>query len=139
MQISDTELCLYCNETETIEHAYLECRNSSSLWPYTITWVRRIHDPHFIVSDIDKIFGFSSNNQIVNLLIISVKDVIYQKRKTGNEMCITDVKRCLLKNLSILKSKELLNNTTIFFENRWGNFIRDFRNDEKVKKSWYMI
>ena len=70
---------------------------------------------------------------------ISVKDVIYYKRKNGGEMCVTDVKMCLLKNLSILKSKELSNNTTNIFENRWFNFIRDFRNDERVRRSWYII
>ena len=42
------------------------------------------------------------------LLITSVKDVIYQKRRQGKEMIIADIKRCLLKNLSILKSREIL-------------------------------
>ena len=139
MKITDSELCHFCNETETIEHAYLECRNSSRLWINIVSWVRDIHDPHFIISDIEKFFGSSSNNQIVNLIIISVKDVIYQKRKNGNVMDVTNVKMCLLKNLCILKSKEISNQIVNNFENRWSNFIRDFKTDERVKKSWYMI
>ena len=54
-------------------------------------------------------------------------------------MCITDVKMCLVKNLSILKSKELSDNAIDIFENRWANFIRDFKNDERAKKGWYKI
>ena len=52
----------------------------------------------------------AKNSPVTNVLITSVKDVIYHKRKTGSKMCITDVKRCLLKNLSILKTKELIAN-----------------------------
>ena len=139
MKIIDTDLCYFCKEIETIEHAYLNCANSASLWVNSIAWVRNIHDPHFIVSDIEKIFGCSPGNQIANLFIISVRDVIYQKRKDGSKMCITDVKMCFVKNLSILKSKDLSDKAIVTFENRWSNFIRDFKNDERVKKSWYKL
>ena len=139
MKITDSELCLFCKEIETIEHAYLECRNSSNLWSNTVSWVREIHDPHFMISDIEKMVGSTINNHIVNLITISVKDVIYQKRKTGNIMNVTDVKMCLLKNLSILKSKELSNKIVSNLENKWSDFIRDFKTDERVKRSWYVI
>ena len=139
MKISDSELCHFCNETETIEHVYIECLNSSRLWTNTVAWVRDIHDPHFIISDFEKIFGSSTSNQMVNIIIISIKDVIYQKRKSGNVMEVTDVKRCILKNLCILKSRELSSQTDNTFENKWLNFIQDFKTDEKVKKSWYTI
>ena len=139
MKITDSDLCHSCKETETIEHAYLNCTNTARLWVNSIAWVRDIHDPHFAISDIEKIFGCSSNNQIANMFIISVRDVIYHKRKDGSNMCITDVKMCLVKNLSILKSKELSDNAIDIFENRWANFIRDFKNDERVKKSWHKI
>ena len=139
MKISDSELCHFCNETETIEHVYIECLNSSRLWTNTVAWVRDIHDPHFIISDFEKIFGSSTSNQMVNIIIISVKDVIYQKRKSGNVMEVTDVKRCILKNLCILKSRELSSQTDNTFDNKWLNFIQDFKTDEKVKKSWYTI
>ena len=63
-----------------------------------------------MISNHGKIYGCSTNNQITHLLITSVKDVIYQKRKQGKEMAIADVKRCLLNNLSILKAREILLN-----------------------------
>ena len=92
-----------------------------------------------MISDIEKMVGSTVNNHIVNLITISVKDVIYQKRKTGNIMNVTDVKMCLLKNVCILKSKELSNKIVSNFENKWSDFIRDLKTDERVKRSWYVI
>ena len=66
--------------------------------------VRNNYDQYLMMSDHEKISGCSTDNQITHLLITSVKDVIYQKIKQGKEMTIADVKRCLLKNLSILKA-----------------------------------
>ena len=96
MNLSETENCLYCNEgPKTIEHIYLQCRNSIKFWNDTISWVRRIFDQQFIISDHEKIFGDISNDHVLNIIIMSVKDVIYQKRKVGKEMTLSDVKKCL--------------------------------------------
>ena len=59
-------------------------------------WVRSIYDHHYIISDHEKIIGCSTSNQVTHLIIISVKDVIYQKRKKGKRMMILDVRKCLL-------------------------------------------
>ena len=140
MNLSDTENCLYCNEgPETIEHIYLQCRNSIKIWFDTVSWVRSIYDPQFTISDHEKIFGGITNNQVLNVLILSVKDVIYQKRKVGKEFTLSEVKKCLLKNLSILKSKELVLTGTDEFVNRWNPFIQDLNEDIYTRNSWYTI
>ena len=54
-------------------------------------------------------------------------------------MAIADVKRCLLKNLSILKAREILSNTTDLFEVNWNIFITDLRVDIHTSNSWYTI
>ena len=139
MNITDFDHCLYCKESpETIEHIYLECTNSKTLWQETIKWVRSIYDNHFIISDSEKIFGGTKNSLITNTIITSVKDVIYFKRKTGTKMHITDVKRCLLKNLSTLKTKELAVGNLLGFENRWDSFITDLKNDNRINGSCYI-
>ena len=92
-----------------------------------------------MISDHEKIFGCSTNNTITHLLITSVKDVIYQKRKQGKEMAIADVKRCLLKNLSILKAREILFKKTDLFDENWNIFITDLRADIYSSNSWYTI
>ena len=59
--------------------------------PLTENWVRPIYDSHSKISDIDKIFGDKDNNQAKQLIIISVRDVIYFERKTGQEMTLGDL------------------------------------------------
>ena len=83
--IVESEKCLYCQETETKEHIYLQCPNSINLWRELTLWVKNIYDQHFIISNQEKIFGNKDNDQITNLLITSTKDVIYQKRKEGKK------------------------------------------------------
>ena len=140
MNIIDSEKCLFCkDEVETIEHEYLYCVNSSKLWQDTITWVRNIHNHHFMISEQEKIFGSHQKDNVTDMIIISVKDVIYQKRKEGKEMVITDVKQCLQKNLRVQKAKEILSDTLGSFEEKWNSFITDLRSDIYTTNSWYRI
>ena len=61
------------------------------------------------------------------------------EKKQGKEMTKADVKRCRLKNLSILKAREiLLNKTDLFIEN-WNIFITELRADIYTSNSWYTI
>ena len=140
MGIIERETCLYCKDhIETIEHIYLSCSNTITIWNETISWVRNVYDPHFIISDQEKIFGCTAKDQICQLVIISVKDVIYEKRKKGTKMSISDVKRSLLKNLNILKSRNMVQNNQTQFVNLWDLFITDLRNDTYTKNSWYIF
>ena len=74
MGISETPNCLFCKiDTESIEHAYIECENVKGVWKATDDWVRLIYDSHFKMSDIEKIFGDKGNNRVKQLIILSVK------------------------------------------------------------------
>ena len=56
MGIIEEETCLYCRDhIETIEHIYLSCNNTVRIWNEAISWVRNIYNPHFIISDQEKI------------------------------------------------------------------------------------
>ena len=49
MGIIERETCLYCKDhIETIEHIYLSCSNTITIWNETISWVRNIYDPHIL-------------------------------------------------------------------------------------------
>ena len=54
-------------------------------------------------------------------------------------MSIIDVKRSLLKNLNILKSKNMVQDSQTQFLNSWDLFITDLRNDTYIKNSWYIF
>ena len=139
MEIIESPNCLFCNQIETIEHIYLECPNAIDIWQKTENWVKSLHYPHFKISEIEKIFGEKYNNLMKQLIITSVKDVIYCKRKTGDIMQLSDVKRMLCKNLHILKTQNLLKNSEIVFEDEWRVFIDILRTDHATINSWYLL
>ena len=139
MNITDNPNCLFCNAKETIEHIYLECPNVIRLWQDTENWVKSLNYPHFKISDTEKFFGEKYNYQLKQLIITSIKDVIYQKRKQGNTMLLFDVKRRIVKNLHILKTQELLKNSRSNFDNDWRVLINTLRIDPATRNSWYLI
>ena len=139
MGISETPNCHFCNETETIEHIYMECPNVIQSWQQTENWVKCLQYPHFKISDSEKIFGEKYNNHFKHIIVISTKDVIYQKRKKGDKMFLSDVKRCIMKNLHILKTQESLRDNNSTFDEDWKVFINTFRRDPTTQSSWYLI
>ena len=54
-------------------------------------------------------------------------------------MSSIDVKRCLLKNLSVIKSKDIMQDDLENFEMKWEPFIVDLRNDAQTRNSWFII
>ena len=62
-----------------------------------------IYDAHFKISDIEKIFGENNNSPVTQIIILSVKDVIDLKRKTGKRMTLGDLKMSLQHNLIITR------------------------------------
>ena len=139
MGISETPNCLYCGKIETIEHVYLECPNVLNLWQESEIWVKSLHYPHFKISENEKIFGEKYNDHIKHVVITSIKDVIYQKRKKGDKMNLSDVKKSILRNLHIRKSKETLLDGISNFDEDWKPFIDTLRVDQATRSSWYRI
>ena len=76
MGISETPNCIYSNNTDTIEHVYIECFNARQLWQDIENWVRLLHYPQFEISDTEKLFG-EKHNDNEHIIVISTKDVIY--------------------------------------------------------------
>ena len=139
VQCNDRCHCGQTNINQSLLQTWSTFSNVKRPLKDTTSWVRNIYDQYLMMSDHEKIFGCSTYNQITHLLITSVKDVIYQKRKQGKEMTIADVKRCVLKNLSILKAREILLNKTDLFEENWKIFITELRADIHTSNGWYTI
>ena len=139
MKILDNPLCLFCNQIETIEHIYLECPNVIYIWHEVEKWIRSMQFPHFKISDTEKIFGEKYNNELKQLVITSTKDIIYFKRKSGDNMYLTDVKRVLVKNLHILKTQKSLKQKADGFFEEWNTLIENLRIDPVTRDSWYIL
>ena len=90
---------------------------------------------YFVISDHEKYIGGYKSDQIMQVIITSVKDVIYLEQKQGKEIKVEDVKRCLevLKNLNIIKTREITTNNINSFEENWKPFITELRSDIHTK------
>ena len=99
MNISDTNMCKNCHtEIDTIKHAFLDCHTTRSICTEVEKWTKSKISPHIKLTDIDKIFGYQSNKEIVNK-ILSTKLVIYSNRKEGRNHHLRMVKRLLYNDL----------------------------------------
>ena len=74
-------------------------------------------------------------------IVISIKDVIYQKRKTGGTLYLSDVKRTIQKNIHILKTRDSFSKNESTFDEDWKVIIDYFRTDPVTKEvgTYYKI
>ena len=54
-------------------------------------------------------------------------------------MCLSDVKRAILKNVHIIRTQELMRNDRSTFDEKWKVLIDCLRTDPATKHSWYTI
>ena len=54
-------------------------------------------------------------------------------------MCLSDVKRAILKNVHIIRIQELMRNYRSTFDEKWKVLIDCLRTDPATKHSWYTI
>ena len=79
------------------------------------------------------IFRVNNNSPDKQLIILSVKDVIYLKRKTGKRMTLGDLKRCLQKDPNITRLHDIVIRNGDTFDPVWNTFLIDLREDSNTK------
>ena len=74
MGLSESSNCPYCNNIdETIDHAFLNCRAVTNLWMEVERWLRQVIDGGIKISDIEKIMGTGSLDDIIDKTILATK------------------------------------------------------------------
>ena len=72
--LSETSNCPYCgNIDETIEHAFLNCRVVTNFWKEVERWLRQVIEGGIKISDIEKIMGTGSLEDIIDKTILATK------------------------------------------------------------------
>ena len=96
MGLSETKICPYCGFIEeTVEHAFLQCISVRNFWNEVEQWLRRTIDGGIKISDIDKIMGTGSLEDITDKTILATKNFIYRNRQKGKPYRLAEVKACL--------------------------------------------
>ena len=57
-------------------------------------WVRTIYKCHFKIAYVEKNFGAHANNQAKQIILVSVRGVVYFQRRTGQTFATKWFKRC---------------------------------------------
>ena len=94
-KINNSPLCGVCkNETETINDLFFYCPYVSNIWYQIGDWILQKTN-HIIDFNAQVVlFGRRGNhNKILNLIILLIKYVIFQKTRTEQNFSIDDIKK----------------------------------------------
>ena len=94
-KIKNSPLCSVCkNETETIKHLFFYCPYVSNIWSQIGDWILQKTNHNIDFNAQVVLFGRKGNhNKILNLIILLIKYVIFQKTRTEQNFSIEDIKR----------------------------------------------
>ena len=121
MNIIETDVCPICvTNIESIEHAFLECKSVILLWNKIEQWVKLRTSQTIKLSNVDKIFGRQTSDELLEKTILSAKTVIFNNRKNGRKHHINDVKRMLFKQLCIDEYQATLSSNLEKLSEVWG-------------------
>ncbi len=84
-KISETPVCIYCNEIDTIEHHFFYCRESSLFWNRLEKWLENNLQLKFSFTVCEIIFGIPLDNAqpeivMINFIILLGKWYINKNR-----------------------------------------------------------
>ena len=131
MGLSDTSNCPYCgNIDETIEHAFLNCRVVTNFWKKLERWLRQVIEGGIKISDIEKIMGTGSLEDIIDKTILATKRNIYRNRQTGKPYSLTEVKACLKSQMLIEEYQANIEGNDRLFLHTWAQIYQFIYKDK---------
>ena len=125
MGISDMSNCPYCGELEeTIEHAFLYCETVKIFWNEVEQWLRLHIDTSIKLSNLEKIMGTDTTENIIDKTIIATDRVIYRNRQQGKPHSIREVKALLKSQMLLEEYHSSTEGTDTIFLKTWENIYR---------------
>ncbi len=96
--------CTYCNESDTLEHYFFNCKKVKCFWSSFFKWWFCITDTQFGIHALDIVLGIQNqnNDNIMNLLnycILQAKVFIYECKYNDNECFFYDYQKMLKNSL----------------------------------------
>ena len=125
MEITDASICPYCEEPEeTIEYAFLICDMANKIWNDIEQWLRIHIDSAIKISNIDKIMGMTSTDDIVDKTIVATTRVIYRNRQQGKPHSLKEVQALLRSQMLIEEYQSSIEGTDKSFLKTWKLIYR---------------
>ena len=84
--IATSQHCDSCNETDTIEHYFVDCKAVQPFWKHLFNWLSYVSKTRLHVTKLEIIFGIINENNldllnVINFCILFAKYYIYKQKK----------------------------------------------------------
>lgn len=126
--LSDTERCFYCQNVETLEHKYYECREVFAFWRHFFSWWSIVFGERLNLSKDSIIFGMLESDDIkLNFCILLGKYYInYVKNIRTERQCTVSLQfflKFVKRRLELLEYIYLIKDNLNSFHDDWGMFM----------------
>ena len=112
-KIQGSSKCLYCNETDTIEHRLYSCEQSKLFWRRLEEWIADNLECSFPFTVCEILFGMKSNNdpniKIINYLILIGKWYINNTKQNETALFFIDFLQIVQGKVSTLLHTNQMN------------------------------
>ena len=124
-KISTTDICSQCKITkDSNPYMLLYCTLSNNLLDHVERWIRNLGMENYHLTDRRKILGDLENANLINIIILNTKKVIYLAKLEGKPPSLTWVQASIKAIFEHEQYKGLTNNNITSFEKKWSLLLR---------------
>ena len=125
--ISDTDICSQCKtDKDNNSHMLLYCTLSIVLWDQVENWTRNLGMENYNLSARRKNLGDLENQNVINIIILNTKKIIYLAKLEGKTPSLIWVQASIKSCYDHERYKGLINNKITIFEKRWSLLLNFF-------------
>jgi hypothetical protein len=126
MSISDSNICIKCNETDTIDHYLFSCRQIRDFWIEVEAWWNNNSDCEVTITIKHILLGFFYDLKYfssINYVVLLGKFYIYRQKMNDGTICLRNFLSLLKYKLDI--EKTICQNsdhphTLLHFNTKWS-------------------
>ena len=122
-KINNSPLCSLCqNDIETIEHLFFNCDLIKDIWRQVESWIKERVDLEvkFTIKDIILNTYQVNRPEIINRIILLVRDCIYKKSRKAEYISLFDIKNTICRYYKAEFTAYCIKAERQKFERKWG-------------------
>ena len=121
----ETDLCQLCKVTDTLQHFFVECKQSQEFWKTAETWHRSVFNFYIKFGPLDILIGIPNYNNdsclnVINFIILFGKHFIKSRRLANTNIDFLHFLTQLKSRISVEEFIYKLNNSSDKFQEKWA-------------------
>ena len=123
MNITEDEICTYCNQTETNAHAFFLCERSQIFWRDIKLYLQRLGYGNFRLEHKLIILGNTEMDGLFNLVLMIGKKRFYRNRGTRNLYSMRHFERIIEIERRSEEINALNQDNMDIYEKKWEKYL----------------